>query len=75
MLAECPFPVESTLAEEPGAPSASIHTSCSLSTAGSGLSLGAQGPQPHLPGKQQTRPRSEPTAQGALGGPFPSRQP
>ena len=75
MLAEHPFPVGSTLAKEPGAPSASIRTSCSLSTAGSRLSLGAQGPQAHLPGKQQTRRRSEPTAQGALRGPFPSRQP
>ena len=54
MLAEHPFPVGSTLAKEPGAPSASIRTSCSLSTAGSRLSLGAQGPQAHLPGKQQT---------------------
>ena len=65
MLAEQPFPMGSTLAKEPGAPSASIRTSRSLSTARSGLSLGAQGPQPYLPGKQQTQQRSEPTAQHA----------
>lgn len=33
VLAERPFPVGSTVAKEPGAPSAGIHTGCSLSTA------------------------------------------
>lgn len=47
VLAERPFPVGSTLAEEPGAPSAGIHTGRALSTAGppSELEAGKAAPE------------------------------
>lgn len=74
VLAERPFPMGSTLAKEPGAPSASIRTSHSLSTARSGLSLGAQGPQPYLPRKQQTL-QSELSSTAQHGEPSPLGSP
>lgn len=47
MLAERPFPVGSTVAKEPGAPSAGIHTGCALSIVGplSELEAGKAAPE------------------------------
>lgn len=51
MLAERPFPVGSTVAKEPGAPSA-IHTGCALSIAGplSELEAGKAAPESRFSG-------------------------